>query len=688
MFDAALHDIGGDIDGLRRELLRTRMVSLAPPPRMSPSEWAEERVKLSRQTTSQAGRLKLFPYQRGILDAFAEEGAEVVSFLKSARVGYTQILALGIGYFLEHSASPILSVFPAEQDARYFEKTYIRPLVRDTDCLNEILPDLEDQQWHSKATLRGSSLEMKQAVKYDSFRAFNARLAIGDEVDAPGWNPGKEGTGEGDKTALFRKRTESFPDGRMILGSTPTIKGRSRVEAWFNRGDQRRRFLPCPHCTRKNGGVPSGFQHLEWGGKEKGYGVTWPEGHPEEAFYVCKFNGKHHIDETEKAWMDENGEWRATAKGERGIISFHINALYSPFKKASWGRLAEEFVESMRLDRENGDKERLQAFINTSLGETWDPREEEKGLLKAHELSKLCRGYRSAVPAEVKFLTAGADTQTGKRGEGSWRAIEIVGWGEREKPFHIGYWHIQHPVETKEHEDELARILLDTYVTDDGRRLHVQAACIDAGGDYQEETVRFCQSWRQMDKRARWWFPIKGWSAGEGKRGEKIWRTPLGQTVKTYSVDVDRAKDWWFNKIHGGEKREDLLVMPTESMIPGTEAIDLNFFESLTSEKKVWAKRGDRYPTWQGKKGNEASDCFTYNTASLSFLKSLPAPNLFIGMLAGELSSNVRGQATKSHGKPETVEVAEETGPNEPASPSPKPTRKRKKGFRTLGSRR
>lgn len=686
MFDAAPIETGVDAAGLRQALLHTRIVSLAPPPRMSPSEWAEARVKLSRQTSSQAGRLRLFPYQRGILDAFAEEGAEVIAFLKSARVGYTQMLGLGIGYFLEHSASPILSVFPAEQDARYFEKTYIRPMVTDTPCLAEILPDLEDQQWHSKATLRGSSLEMKQAVKYDSFRAFNARLAIGDEIDAPGWNPGKEGTGEGDKTALFRKRTESFPDGRMILGSTPTIKGRSRVEAWFNRGDQRRRFLPCPHCTAEAGGKLSGFQHLEWGGKEKGYGITWPPDRPGDAFYVCRFNHRHRIDESDKAWMDENGEWRATAEGERGIISFHINALYSPFKKASWGRLAEEFVEAVRLDRENGDKERLQAFINTSLGETWDPKEEEKGLLKAHELSKLLRGYRAAVPADVKFLTAGADTQTGKKGESSWRALMILGWGEREKPYLIGYWHIRKPVETQEHEDELARILLDAYETEDGRRLYIQAASIDAGGDYQEETVRFCQTWRQLDKRARWWFPIHGWSAGEGKRADRtgIWKTPHGQTVKTYSIDVDKAKDWWFKKIHGGEKGHDLLVMPEVSMLPGTEPIDLTFFESLTAEKKVWMNRGDRYPTWQGKKGNEASDCFTYNVASLSFLKSLPAPNHFIAMLAGTLSANVRPQGMKSQGKPETVEIAV---PEQPAPP-PQPVKKKKRGFRTLGARR
>ncbi len=100
-------------------------------------------------------------------------------------------------------------------------------------------------------------------------------------------------------------------------------------------------------------------------------------------------------------------------------------------------------------------------------------------------------------------------------------------------------------------------------------------------------------------------------------------------------------------------------------------------------------KRGDRYPTWKGKPGNEASDCFTYNVASLSFLKSLPAPNLYLGLLAGDLSANVRPQGTKPKGKPETVEVGDQgDSPAQPAPQSPTPTRKRKKGFRTLGARR
>ncbi len=612
-----------DPSRLRKLLWKTRASALSPPPRMTPSEWAEANVKLSRQTSSQAGRLRLFPYQRGILDAFAEEGAEVVAFLKSARVGYTQMLALGIGYYLEHSASPILSVFPAEQDARYFEKTYIRPLVNDTEVLEEILPDIDDQQWHSKTTLRGSSLEMKQAVKYDTFRAFNSRLSIGDEVDAPGWNPGGGDTGEGDKTALLRNRGDSFADGRMILGSTPTIAGRSRIESWFERGDQRRRFLPCPDCGE--------MQYLEWGGPETLHGIKWPKDRPGDAYYVCKECGSC-IDESKKGWMDENGEWRATnPNAERGVVSFHINALYAPWKKSSWGRLAEEFVEATRLSKEEGNKERLQAFVNTKLGETWRDYEEERGTKGSHELGALCEHYHAPVPSGVRFLTAGVDTQSGKRGTGGYFELSIYGWGVRERPFLIGHWKLDHPIESPHAGEQLAEMLSQPWRGEDGRDYIIQAACIDAGGHYQQAVLDFCATWRQKKSAAARWFPIKGWSAGNGKRGPAIWKTAISKSVKVYSVDVDLSKDATHPKIHE-DTRLDRLVMPSVSLSQARPC-DADFFSGLTKEKKEFV-RGSSSWTWTRKaKGNEPWDCLQYAFAAVQALKSLPPPNPFIALL-------------------------------------------------------
>ena len=108
------------------------------------------------------------------------------------------------------------------------------------------------------------------------------------------------------------------------------MKGTSRIEKAYEESDQRRYYVPCPHCGE--------FQVLEWGGPETPYGIKWDkdengEGIPESAYYVCRHNGCviHH---NEKSGMVKRGEWRAT-KPFKGHAGFHIWAGYSLFPNAA-----------------------------------------------------------------------------------------------------------------------------------------------------------------------------------------------------------------------------------------------------------------------------------------------------------------------------------------------------------------
>ncbi len=46
-----------------------------------------------------------------------------------------------------------------------------------------------------------------------------------------------------------------------------------------------------------------------------------------------------------KSAMVEGGSWRATAPHVKGHAGFRLNALVSTLANASWGKLAQEFVE-------------------------------------------------------------------------------------------------------------------------------------------------------------------------------------------------------------------------------------------------------------------------------------------------------------------------------------------------------
>ena len=54
--------------------------------------------------------------------------------------------------------------------------------------------------------------------------------------------------GEGDPIEIGTRRTDQYPDFKILKGSTPgKPKGDSRIEKDWERSDQRRFYVPCPH---------------------------------------------------------------------------------------------------------------------------------------------------------------------------------------------------------------------------------------------------------------------------------------------------------------------------------------------------------------------------------------------------------------------------------------------------------
>ena len=212
-----------------------------------------------------------------------------------------------------------------------------------------------------KKTLdNGSSLTLVGANSPAGFRRITVRIIAFDEIDA--YPVGGAGS-EGDQIALGKKRGETFWNRKVILGSTPTIKGVSRIEKSWEESDQRRYHVPCPHCGER--------QVLEWGSAESPHGIKWSKSEagehlPDTAFYVCKANGCI-IDEADKPAMVGAGEWIAS-KPFKGHAGFHIWAGYSLFVNAAWGALVAEWL------RVKNDPLARQTFYNLVLGEPYEER--------------------------------------------------------------------------------------------------------------------------------------------------------------------------------------------------------------------------------------------------------------------------------------------------------------------------
>ena len=127
-------------------------------------------------------------------------------------------------------------------------------------------------------------------------RSMPARYLFLDEVDG---YPG-DVEGEGDPILLAERRSATFQRRKILLVSTPKTKSLSRIQREYEASDQRRYFVPCPHCHE--------HQTLEL------ENLRWPEGRPREAEYACAHCGAL-IGERHKTWMLEHGEWRPTADG-------------------------------------------------------------------------------------------------------------------------------------------------------------------------------------------------------------------------------------------------------------------------------------------------------------------------------------------------------------------------------------
>jgi phage terminase large subunit GpA-like protein len=210
---------------------------------------------------------------------------------------------------------------------------------------------------------------------------------------------------EGSPIELVEARQRTFARRKRAKVSTPTIEGRSAIAAAYEASDQRRYFVPCPHCGE--------MQTLEFGQ------LVWTRRllSPDRAAYECVACHEL-IQNHQKTWMLAHGEWRATATEPCSgrIRGYHLNALYAPVGWMSWGEIAVAFTKAYK------DPAKHRVFVNTVLGQTWNLQGGEapawEPLLKRRENYAI-----GTVPAGALFLTAGVDVQKDRL------VYEVVGWG-------------------------------------------------------------------------------------------------------------------------------------------------------------------------------------------------------------------------------------------------------------------
>ena len=565
----------------------TRGWMFQPPPLLTVSQWADRHRRLSSEASAEPGqwRTDRAPYQRGIMDALNDPAVHTVVVMKSAQVGYTEILLNILGYYISQDPSPILLVNPTLEMSEVFSKTRLAPMLRDTPVLRGLVADAKSRDSGNTLLSKnfpGGVLAMAGANSPAGLASRPIRIVLCDEVDR---FPPSAGA-EGDPVNLAIKRSATFQNRKIILGSTPTIKGLSRIESAYEHSDRRRYHVPCPDCGE--------MQPLVWSN------ITWTPNAPDTAGYACRQCGSV-IAEKHKGRMLARGEWRAETVCN-GVAGFHLNELYSPWRK--WSDVVTDFLAA----KEN--PETLKTWVNTSLGETWEEQSEKSDpttLLSRRE------NYTAArLPMRILYLTAGVDVQDDRL------ELEIIGWRQDRRDAPPESWGVEYLVlrgdpARAEVWNQLDEILLRGYRTEDHRTLRISACCVDSGGHHTAQVYAFCTA-----RIGRHIYAIKGMPGAR-----PIWSHKAGKSKKyqaqVWHVGSDTAKDAWYSRLRTStENTPGYCHFPNDY----TES----FFEMLTAEQvRTKYSKGRPIREWFNPPGrrNEALDIRVY---ALAALLSRPVP--------------------------------------------------------------
>lgn len=436
---------------------------MTPDPLLTVSEWASRHRVLSSRASAEPGlwRNERTPYLTEIMDCLSStSGVEEVRVMKGAQVGFTEGGNNWIGYIISGNASaPTLMVLPTVEMAKRSSKQRIQPLIEESPALRERVKPARERDSGNTTLMKefpGGVLVMTGANSAVGLRSMSAKNLFLDEVDA---YPG-DADGEGDPVELARARTRTFSRRKILIGSTPTISGRSRIESLFLEGDQRYFHVPCPHCGT--------FQKLQWSG------LRWRDNDPRTAHYVCsECQGK--IEEQHKTAMLAHGEWRPeNTDCDPRLRSYHLSSLYSPVGWLSWADTVKMWLDSQK------SQDKLRTFINTILGETWKDREGEAPAWE--KLFRRRETYRiGMVPRGPVFLVIGCDVQKDRV------EYEVVGYGIDRSSWSIEYGAI--PGDTSSTDSpvwrDLDKLLTREWEGEDGRRFGARLLAIDTGYNTQ-----------------------------------------------------------------------------------------------------------------------------------------------------------------------------------------------------------
>lgn len=450
------------------------------PEDLSISQWAEKyRVLSAHSSIKGPYLLEMVPFFAWLMDQIQKPEIQTIVLCKPAQIGGTDFALSVLGYYAHQEGASIMCVLADQDTAEYVSNEKIKVMINSSEAMHALV-DKDCWTKNEMKLLNGAYFSVAWASSVAKLASRPIRIVMLDEIDKPGYSITSR---EANPISLARERSNTFPDRKILIMSTPTddqgniTKEMSICDAIFDW------HVPCTACNL--------FQPLRWSA-EHCYGiekskflaengklypigeVVWDGGSKasnrqvhETARYKCgACNALWSSSDKNNAVRAGKAVPRAPLTGWERKIALHVNRIYSLFDGGRLEELVLDFVHAHRTP-ETERHRALQGFINSSLAEPWVP---SLSLRKESAILAL-RDHRppGIVPSEgVLGLTAGGDTQD----DGFY--FTIYAWGQYDA------WLVREGF--VDNFDVLKLILSGRYLDSSGNEYVVNFALIDAMG--------------------------------------------------------------------------------------------------------------------------------------------------------------------------------------------------------------
>lgn len=514
-------------------LIRPSFDAISPPPDRTADEWADQnRILPAGSAEPGPWRTSRTPYMIPIMRACSNPRYRRIVVVTGAQSGKTDALINVMGHRLDDDPVPMLFVSPTQKLVESVSNSRVMAMFRTVPSLWEKLSKGKMNKMTEKF-ISGVRLGFGWAGSATELSSHPCGLVLMDERD----RMDDDIQGEGDPVDLCEARTATYPSGKVIICSTPTVEGASAIWALWESGTKKKWSWPCPYCGKF---FAPERKLLRWP-EDATPAIAW-----REAYIECpSCAGK--IVELHKKKMNDNGKFIGPGQDvdcDGNIIgddidtncgSFLVSGLASPWR--SIGDRARAWVTAEASRKVSS----IQAVINTGFGELYAIKGDAPDWLT---VANLRQGYEFlTLPEGVQELTCGVDVH------GNRIDYVIRGWGYKMESWLIDAGHLLGNTEQDDIWNALGEILQRPIEGKYIRRMLVDSGYKPGAGRIAVNMVyMFC---RRFSSYA---FPSKGHAQQDRPfKSSLIDVSAYGIIIKNglqlWHIDSDVAKTWVHTRV-------------------------------------------------------------------------------------------------------------------------------------------